>query len=376
MAERVPAIDFVDLRTQQARVKSVLNARIAEVLARGDFVLGREVGELERALEKYTGAKHCVTVANGTDALILGLLALGVGPGDEVITTPFSFAATVEAILWCGATPVFADIEPQTYNLNPTLVEQNISKRTKAILAVSLYGRCADFEALNEIAAKHGIAVIEDAAQSFGATTARGHSCALTKLACTSFYPSKPLGCYGDGGACFSDDDDIAEVLRQLRDHGQTGRYEHTRLGKNSRLDTIQAAVLLTKLEIFDDELEARRRVAEQYHNALAGAVGVADGGEVFRSAHAQFPIETNERDRLARFLTERGVPTSVHYPRVLYQQAAFAGAVGTGCVHAEAAAARILCLPMHPYLSDQEIEHIADSICEFAHAQMRQVSG
>ena len=255
-------IEFIDLKTQQARIKTEIDAGIARVLAHGQYIPGPEVAELEEKLAAYTGAKYCITVANGTDALQIAQMALGIGPGDEVITPGFNYIAAAETVALLGAKPVYVDIDPRTYNLDPALLEAAITARTKAILPVSLYGQCADFDAINAIATRHGIPVIEDAAQSFGATYKGRRSCNLTHIACTSFFPSKPLGCYGDGGAIFTNDDELAKVMRQIARHGQDRRYHHIRVGVNSRLDTLQAAVLLVKLGIFDEEMALRQQVA------------------------------------------------------------------------------------------------------------------
>ena len=267
-------MDFIDLKTQYQQLKADIDAGIARVLAHGQFILGPEVAELEEKLAAYTGARHCISVANGTDALQIALMALGVGPGDEVVTPGFTYIATAEAVALLGAKPVYVDVDPRTCNLDPALLAAAITPRTKAIIPVSLYGQCADYDAINAIAAQHGIPVIEDAAQSFGATYKGRKSCSLTTIACTSFFPSKPLGCYGDGGAIFTNDDQLATVLRQIARHGQDRRYHHVRVGVNSRLDTLQAAILLPKLEIFPRELEQRERVAEGYARLLGEAVG------------------------------------------------------------------------------------------------------
>jgi len=248
-------MQFIDLAAQQARIKDKIDANIQKVLAHGKYILGPEVGKLEERLADYTGAKYCITVANGTDALQIAQMALGIGPGDEVIVPGFSYIATAETVALLGARPVYVDIDPKTYNLNPELLEAAITPRTKAIIPVSLYGQCADFDVINAIAEKHGIPVIEDGAQSFGASYKGKKSCNLTTIGCTSFFPSKPLGCYGDGGAIFTSDDELATVLRQIARHGQDRRYHHIRVGINSRLDTLQAAILLPKLELLDEEI-------------------------------------------------------------------------------------------------------------------------
>ena len=258
-------IEFIDLKTQQARIKSQIDAAIQRVLAHGQYILGPEVAELEEKLAAYTGAKHCITVANGTDALQIAQMALGIGPGDEVVMPGFTYIATAETVALLGAKPVYVDIDPRTYNLDSALLEAAITSRTKAIVPVSLYGQCADFDAINAIAAKYRIPVIEDAAQSFGATYKSRKSCNLSTIACTSFFPSKPLGCYGDGGAIFTNDDELAKVMRQIARHGQDRRYHHVRVGVNSRMDTLQAAILLPKLTLLEEEIQCRQKVADWY---------------------------------------------------------------------------------------------------------------
>ena len=252
------ALDFIDLATQQDGLREGIENRIHRVLHHGAYIMGPEVTELEAQLAAYTGSKHCITVASGTDALLIAMMALGIKPGDEIITTPFTFIATGEMIALIGAKPVFVDIDPRTYNLDPALIEAAITPRTKAIMPVSLYGQCAEFDEINAIAAKHGLPVIEDAAQSFGATYKGRKSCALSTIGCTSFFPSKPLGCYGDGGACFTDDDALAKLMREIRVHGQERRYYHPIIGVNGRMDTLQCAVLLAKMPTFPDEVRAR----------------------------------------------------------------------------------------------------------------------
>lgn len=260
-------MEFVDLQAQQARIKDQINANIQRVLAHGKYILGPEVDELEQRLSAYTGAKFCISVGNGTDALQIALMALGVGYEDEVIVPGFSYIATAETPAVLGAKPIFVDIDPETYNLDPNKLEASITTRTRAIIPVSLYGQCADFDKINAIAEKYDIPVIEDAAQSFGATYKSKKSCNLSTIGCTSFFPSKPLGCYGDGGAIFTNDEELAVVLRQIARHGQDRRYHHIRLGVNSRLDTLQAAILLAKLEVYPNELCIRQTVALRYND-------------------------------------------------------------------------------------------------------------
>ncbi|MCT8175246.1 DegT/DnrJ/EryC1/StrS family aminotransferase [Variovorax sp. CY25R-8] len=349
-------IEFIDLKAQQARIKDQIDAAIQRVLAHGQYILGPEVAELEEKLVAYTGAKHCITVANGTDALQIAQMALGIGPGDEVITPGFTYIATAETVALLGAKPVYVDIDPRTYNLDPALLEAAITPRTKAIVPVSLYGQCADFDAINAIAARHGIPVIEDAAQSFGATYKGRKSCNLSTIACASFFPSKPLGCYGDGGAIFTNDEELAKVMRQIARHGQDRRYHHIRVGVNSRLDTLQAAVLLAKLEIFDDEIASRQQVAAEYGRLLgkgwgAAAAAVAPYVEPHnQSAWAQYTVRIADREGVQARMKEAGVPTVVHYPIPLNQQPAVADAGGKLAV-GDSVAQEVLSLPMHAYL-------------------------
>jgi UDP-2-acetamido-2-deoxy-ribo-hexuluronate aminotransferase len=366
-------MDFIDLKTQYRRIKASVDGRIARVLEHGQYVMGPEVTELERALATYCGTRHCVAVSSGTDALLIALMALGVRPGDEVITAPFTFFATAEMIALVGARPVFVDVDPRTYNLDPALLEAAITPRTRAIMPVSLYGQCADFDPINEIAGGHGIPVIEDAAQSFGATYRGRRSNALSLVGATSFFPSKPLGAYGDGGALFTDDDGLATLMREIRVHGQDRRYHHPRLGLTGRLDSIQAAVLLAKLEIFDDEVAARARVAESYARLIRDAFG-ADGAvrppwvEPFNTCvFAQYTVEVGGREAVEARMKAAGVPTAVHYPLALHQQPVFASlGLGPGSFpRSEHAARRVISLPMHPYLEESQQAQVVSALAE-----------
>ncbi|AKX46106.1 aminotransferase DegT [Thiopseudomonas alkaliphila] len=353
-------MQFIDLAAQQARIKDKIDAGIQAVLNHGQYILGPEVAELEQQLAAFVGAKHCITVANGTDALQIAQMAFGIGPGDEVITPGFTYIATAETVALLGAKPVYVDVCPKTYNLDPTLLEAAITPRTKAIIPVSLYGQCADFDAINAIAEKHGIPVIEDAAQSFGATYKGKKSCNLSTVACTSFFPSKPLGCYGDGGAIFTNDDELAVVLRQIARHGQDRRYHHIRVGVNSRLDTMQAAILLPKLEIFAEELVLRQQVAERYNRLLneAGILTTPFIEAHNTSAYAQYTIQVENREQVQAKLQEEGIPTAVHYPIPLNKQPAVADAAVSLPV-GDAVAEKVMSLPMHPYLAEEEIKKI-----------------
>jgi len=357
-------IDFVDLQAQRARLGDRIDEAIRRVLEHGRFILGPEVAELEERLAAYAGTRYCISVANGTDALQIAQMSLGIGPGDEVITPGFGYIATAESSMLLGARPVYVDIEPRTLTLDPGLLEAAITPRTRAIIPVSLYGQCADHDAIDAIAARHGIPVIEDAAQSFGARYKARHSCHLSAIACTSFFPSKPLGCYGDGGAIFTDDDALATALRQISRHGQAERYRHVRLGVNSRLDTLQAAILLPKLDILDEELALRQEVALRYARRLEGIAGIATPtvAEHGTSAWAQYTIRTTARDELRRALAEAGIPTAVHYPLPLHRQPATADD-SISLPASEAAALEVLSLPMHPYLDAATQEAICNAI-------------
>src|SRR5690554_5839186 len=354
-------MQFVDLAAQQARIKDKIDANIQKVLAHGKYILGPEVAELEQRLAEFCGAKHCITVANGTDALQIAQMALGVGHGDEVIVPGFSYIATAETPAVLGAKPEYVDIDPKTYNMDPAKLEAAITPRTKAIIPVSLYGQCADFDTINAIAEKHGIPVIEEGAQSFGASYKGRKSCNLSTIGCISFFPSKPLGCYGDGGAIFTNDDALAMVLRQIARHGQDRRYHHIRVGVNSRLDTLQAAILLPKLEIFEDEIQLRQEAAMRYNEAI-GRIEIATIPYVEphnKSVYAQYTIKANNRSAIQEALSNNGVPTAVHYPIPLNKQPAVASAVQL--LIGDEAARKVLSLPMHPYLSEAMIQKISE---------------
>lgn len=356
-------IPFIDLAAQQDRIRSQIEAGIARVLAHGQYILGPEVNKLEEKLAHYTGAAYCISCANGTDALQIALMALGIGPGDEVITPGFTYIATAEAAAILGAKVVYIDIDPLNFLMDPALLEAAITPRTKAIMPVSLYGQCADYDAINAIAARYGIPVIEDAAQSFGASYHGRKSCNLTRIACTSFFPSKPLGCYGDGGAIFTSDAELAKVIRQIARHGQEKRYYHVRLGMNSRLDTIQAAILLPKLEILDDEISARLRVAGAYETGLR-AIGISPPivHQHNLSAWAQYTIRVRNRDSVQNALQASGIPTAVHYPLPLNRQPAVADA-GVLLPQGDLAAEEVMSLPLHPYMVEEHIERVLHAL-------------
>jgi len=370
-------MQFIDLKAQQKQrlpdgrsLREAVDARIATLLDHGQYILGPEVAELEQRLAAYVGVEHCIAVASGTDALLIALMALGVGVGDEVITTPFSFIATAETIALLGAEPVYTDIDPRTYNLDPARIEAAITPRTKAIIPVSLYGQPADFPAINAIAERHGLPVIEDGAQSFGAQQHGRRSCNLSTIGTTSFFPSKPLGGYGDGGACFTNDAEMAGLMRRISRHGQSRRYFHTEVGVNGRIDTLQAAILLAKLQLFDGEVASRQQIGERYSQCFQAA-GVATTpylGPGNTSVYAQYTIEVDNRAAVQEALKAIGIPTAVHYPTLLCQQPALQGC-GSRCSGAcatplaQRASERVMSLPMHPYLSAQDQDQVVAAV-------------
>lgn len=369
-----PSIPFIDLKAQYAFLKPSVDKRIQQVLDHGQYIMGPEVKELELALEYYTQAKHCITVSSGTEALLIALMALGIGPGDEVITTSFTFAATAEVIVLVGAKPVFVDIDPATCNIDPALIEAKITSRTKAIMPVSLYGQAANLDAINEIAARHGnLPVIEDAAQSFGATSNGRKSCNLSSIGCTSFFPSKPLGCYGDGGAIFTNDDALAHTLRGIVNHGMYVRYHHDVVGVNSRLDSMQAAVLNAKLPKLDAYNDARQTAAKKYSEALAGHKNIVTPfitGEKDSHVFHQYTLRivNADRDGLMQHLLDKGIPCAIYYPIPLHAQKAYLDPrykeedfpVTNQLVK------EVISLPMHTELDNEQIKFITDSILEF----------
>jgi UDP-2-acetamido-2-deoxy-ribo-hexuluronate aminotransferase len=355
-------MEFIDIKSQYLKIKQDIAVSVQRVFDHGQFILGPEVAQLEDALTQYTGAKHCISVANGTDALQIAQMAIGVGPGDEVITPGFNYIATAETAALLGAKPVYIDIEAQSYNLNPALLEAAITAKTKVIIPTSLYGQCADYDAINTIAQKYNLPVIEDAAQSFGASYKGKKSCNLTTIACTSFFPSKPLGCYGDGGAIFTNDDDLARVMRQIARHGQEKRYSHVRVGVNSRLDTLQAAILLVKLDLLDEEMLMRLEVAKRYANLLSVGGAKQRPFEIPRvamhntCAYSQYTVRCANRDAMQAKFKRADIPSVVHYPVPLNKQPAVKDASAVLPV-GDLVASQVLSLPMSPYLTldDQE---------------------
>lgn len=361
-------IDFIDLKTQQDAIRPELEKSIHRVLRHGQYIMGPEVKQLEDKLAAYVDVKHCITASSGTDTLLIAMMALGIVPGDEVITTPFTFIATSEMVALLGAKPVFVDIDPRTYNIDPTRIEAAIIAKTKAIMPVSLYGQCADMDAINEIANKHGLPVIEDGAQSFGAMYKGRRSCGLSIIGSISFFPSKPLGGYGDGGALFTNDDQLAKLMREIRIHGQDRRYHHPRIGINGRLDTLQAAILLAKLERFDWEVAQRQEVGVRYTAAfkdLGTCVETPFIESHNTSVYEQYTIQMADRTGLASELKKAKIPTAIHYPIPLHLQPAF-GPLGYshGSMHvAEALAGRVVSLPMGPDLPKIKQDLIIDVV-------------
>lgn len=359
-------MEFVDLKAQYQALKIQIGERIQRVLDHGQYIMGPEVAELEGKLAAFTGARHCITVASGTEALLISLMATGLKPGDEVITTPFTFAATAEMIVLLGGRPVFADIEADTCNIDASLIEEKITERTRAIMPVSLYGQCADMDEINAIAARHSLVVIEDAAQSFGASYKSRKSCNLSTFGCTSFFPSKPLGCYGDGGAIFTSDDAMAQACREIRVHGQSARYAHTRVGVGGRMDTLQCAIILAKLERFEWEVAQRIAIGKRYGELLAGMVGlellaVRDDRN---SVLAQYTVFIEDREAVRAVLDAQGIPSAVHYPKPVHLQAAYAHLALTGdCPKSVIAGQRVLSLPMSADLEPAQQEKVGRSL-------------
>ncbi len=361
---------FIDLSVQQEAIREELDARIAAVLAHGQYIMGPEINELENVLRKFVGVRHCTTVSSGTDALLISLMALGIGPGDEVITTPFTFISTVEVIVLLGATPVFVDVENDTALLNASLLEEKITNKTKAIVPVSLYGQIPDMVEINRIAQRCGeIPVIEDAAQSFGAIANGNRSCGVSTIGCTSFFPSKPFGCYGDGGAIFTNDDSIAERVNAIRTHGQTKRYVHDRVGLCGRLDTLQAAILLAKWPRFSWELAQRNRVAQNYYRELTDSLRTMSLITVrknHQSVFGQFTLTVENRDHVRNYLNKFGIPTAVHYPKTINRQPGYLKKFGMQPMPvADWFSQHVLSLPMGPDLTIADQQQIIERLIE-----------
>jgi UDP-2-acetamido-2-deoxy-ribo-hexuluronate aminotransferase len=360
-------MEFIDLKTQYRLYRTEIDNRMAGVLAHGQFVMGPEIAELETTLARYVGVKHCLTVASGTDSLEIALRALNIGPGDEVITVPFTWISTAEVISLVGAKPVFVDVESATYNIDLAQIEKAITPRTKAILPVSLFGQMPDYDRINAIAAKNKLPVIEDAAQSFGVTQRGRRSCGVTLIGSTSFFPAKPLGCYGDGGALFTNDDALADKMRAIRTHGGVKRHEHPFLGMNGRFDTLQAAVLLAKMPHFPGEVEARGRIGARYSSLLESKVVIPEVSDGNTHVYAQYTIRVPNRDQVGAQLKTKGVPTAVYYPKCLHEQPVFAHLNyhwGDFPV-SEKVSREVISLPMHPFLSEADQDLIVKALKE-----------
>ena len=358
-------LPFIDLKSQYENHKEEINQAVLSVLESTQFIMGPEVQKLENSLAEYCNSKHAIACSSGTDALMIALMALDIQPGDEVITTPFTFIATAEVIALLHAKPVFVDIDETTYNIDPKQIEAKITSKTKAIIPVSLYGQCADMDAINAIADKHGIAVIEDACQSFGAEYRGKKSCALSTIGCTSFFPSKPLGCYGDGGAIFTDDDALAKKIKTILNHGQQERYKHEVIGLNGRLDALQAAVLNVKLKYFEQEVDARKAIGARYSEKLASVLITPKIAQDCTSVYAQYSVRVKDREAMAKKLNDAGIPTAVHYPIPLHMQEAFdyLGYKEGDFPISEAVAREIMSLPMSPFLTDEQQDLVVEAI-------------
>lgn len=358
-------MEFIDLKEQYRRYKTETDERIQRVLDHGHFIMGPEVAELEDALARYVGVKHCISVSSGTTSLEIALRALGVGPGDEVITVPFTWISTVEVIGLVGARAVFVDIDAATYNINVDMIEAAITPRTKALLPVSLFGQMPDYERINAVAAKHKLPVIEDAAQSFGATQRGRRSCGVTTIGSTSFFPAKPLGCYGDGGALFANDDNLAERMKAIRTHGGLKRHHHVLLGTNGRFDTLQAAVLLAKLPQFEWEVKERSRIGARYSDHLLASCTVPVVTPGNTHVYAQYTIRLPDRDKTVDRLKGLGIPTAVYYPKCLHEQPVFEnlGYKWGDFPESERASREVLSLPMHPFLTEAQQDQVVTSV-------------
>jgi len=361
-------ISFAGLENQYRELEGEIKEKINKVLEHGQYVMGEEVAKLEAELIKYTGSKNCITVSSGTDALLISLMAIGVAPGDEIITTPFTYIATAEVIVRLGCKPIYVDVELETGNIDPCKIEEKITQKTKAIIPVSLFGQPADFEKINEIAEKYeNIVVIEDGAQSFGAEYKKKKSCNLSKIGCTSFFPSKPLGCYGDGGAIFTNDERVAEKCRQIRVHGQRERYVHEMIGIGGRMDTIQCAIVLAKLGKFESEVQRRTEIGEIYNNKLKkGGIKTIEIKKDVRSVYGQYTIILNEREKVKEKLQLMGVPTVIHYPIPVNEQKGYWDPDSIKHTkNSKELSQKVLSLPMNAYLTNEEINKICESLAE-----------
>ncbi len=360
-------MEFIDLKTQYQRYRAEINERIQRVLDHGQFVMGPEVAEIEKTLAQHVGVTNCLTAASGTDTLEIALRALEIGPGDEVVTVPFSWISSAEAIALVGARPAFVDIEPSTFNIDIAKIEAAITPRTKALMPVSLFGQMPDYDAINTLAARHALPVLEDGAQSFGATQRGRQSCGVTTIGSTSFFPAKPLGCYGEGGALFTNDEQLAERMQAIRNHGGLVRHHHPFVGMNGRFDSIQAAVLLAKWPHFKGELRERARVAKRYSDALQNFCSVPKIAEGNTHVFAQYTVRVPDREKVVARLQAQQIPSAIYYPKCLHEQPVFAdlGYRVGDFPEAEKAAREVLSLPMHPFLPETDQDRVVSALTE-----------
>lgn len=365
-------MNFIDLKSRHELIKDKIDSRIQDVMSHGRFILGPEVTELEEKLSQYLGVKHCVTVSSGTDSLLVALMALGVGPGDQVITVPYTWISSAEVIALLGATPVFVDVRKDTFNMDDQLLESAITEKTKAIMPVSIYGQTPDMDPINEVAKKYGLPVLEDAAQSFGATYKGMKSCNLSSIGSTSFFPSKPLGCYGDAGALFTDNDEWAEKFRWIRVHGQERKHHHPILGLNGRMDTLQAAILLEIFDVFPDEVSKRQVIGGNYNEALSKVedLRIPIVSETNTSVYAQYTILSSRRQSIQSSLKEKGIPSVSYYSVPLHLQPVFSclGHNQGDFPVSESIAGECLSLPMSPYLNESDQQRVIGALCEEIH--------
>jgi len=363
-------MDFIDLKEQQKLIRKNIEKGILDVLDSGQYILGKQVPLLEEALAEFCGASNCIGLSSGTDALLLALMAVEVGQGDEVITSPFSYFATAEVISLLGAKPVFVDINSSTFNIQEDKIEEKINRNTKAIMPVSLFGQCSNMDFINDLAESYNIPVIEDGAQSFGSSYKEKMSCNLSTIGCTSFFPSKPLGGYGDSGACFTNDDELAEKIRKLSTHGQDKKYHHSLKGVNARMDTIQAAILIEKLKLFKTEIVSRQKIANRYDKKILEQVqlkgldlSIPFIQEDNKSVYAQYTIKTSSRDKVIESMTNLGIPYAINYPMPIHKQEAYKEFSDLKIKNAEKVCSEVLSLPMHPYLSEVNQNKIIEAI-------------
>ncbi|WP_436715591.1 DegT/DnrJ/EryC1/StrS family aminotransferase [Roseiconus lacunae] len=358
-------MQFIDLKTQYKEYQTEIDGAMQAVMEHGRFIMGPEIAEVETELASFAGAKHCISVSSGTHSLEIALRALNIGPGDEVITVPFTWISSSEVILLVGAKPVFVDIDPVTFNIDVDKIESLITEKTKAIMPVCLFGQMPNFEKLNAIGKKHGIAILEDAAQSFGATQNGKRSCGVADIGSTSFFPAKPLGCYGDGGALFTDDEELATAMKAIRTHGGTKRHHHTLVGTNGRFDTLQAAVILAKLPHFQKEVEARGRIGARYSELLRDCCTVPEVMDGNTHVYAQYTLRVDDREALQARLKEAGIPTAVYYPKCLHEQPVFEflGYSYGDFPECEKASKEVVSLPMHPFLTEQDQDLVVEAV-------------